>query len=82
MSNLRDVFDQVIDGLDNGTFAKEEFVPQRHEPIFRFFPNGRNQLHTLSKELFEKILMRHHISLGTMVIVVAMVNRVNIFTLV
>ncbi len=44
VSNLRDVFELVIDGFDSRTFAKKAFIPKRHEAISHVFANGSNQL--------------------------------------
>ena len=45
VSNLRDVLELVIDGLNDGALACQKLIVERHEPISHVLADGRNQLH-------------------------------------
>ena len=43
MLNLRNVLELVNDGLNNGAFAKQQFVHQGHEGVFHVGANAGHQ---------------------------------------
>ena len=56
MSNLGDVFQLVIDGLDDGPLANQHLVHQGHQTVLHVLTNRRNQLNTLFKEVVKQWL--------------------------
>ena len=50
MLNLTDVFELVIDGFDDGSFAQQNLVKQLNEGVFHILSALGNQLKTLLKE--------------------------------
>ena len=54
MFNLRDVFELVIDGLDNEALAQEEFVGQDDELVFHVGAQIGNQLEPLLEQGLEQ----------------------------
>src|SRR5579859_5274248 len=50
MLDLRNVFELVNDGLNNGPFAQQELVRQRHELVFHVFAQSGDELESLFKE--------------------------------
>jgi hypothetical protein len=54
--DLRDVFQLVIDGLDDRAFTQQQLVKQRQQLVFHILTQLGNQLHTLLPELCKECL--------------------------
>jgi hypothetical protein len=54
--DLRDVFELVIDGFDDGPFAQQPFVRERDQAVFHIPLDGGKQLDPLGKELLKQPL--------------------------
>src|SRR6266567_5053717 len=50
MLDLRDVFELVNDGLNNGPFAQQQLVRQMHELVFHVFAQPGDELEPLLKK--------------------------------
>ncbi len=49
MGNLGDIFQLVVDGFNQGSFASQQLVSQGHQTIFHVFADGSDQLQLLFK---------------------------------
>ena len=56
--NLGDILELVNDGLDDETLAYQQLVLEKDESILHVFANRRDQLQSLSEELFEESLRK------------------------
>ena len=54
MLNLGDIFELVIDGLDNEALAQQEFVLKNNQLVFHIGPQVGNQLDTLLEQGLEQ----------------------------
>lgn len=50
MFNLRDVFQLVVNGLDNGTLSEEQLVGQVHQTIGHIFAHTRDEFQAMFPE--------------------------------
>src|SRR5438045_8937724 len=48
--NLRNIFELVDNGLDNGSFAQQQFIRKVHEMVFHVFTQSGDELKPLFKE--------------------------------
>ncbi len=54
--NLRDVFQLVVNGLDDGPLAQQQLVHQGQQSVLHVLANRRDELHSLGKESFEELM--------------------------
>ena len=54
--NLRDILELVNDGLNDETFTRQQLVFKNDESILHVFAKRRDQLQSLSEELFKELL--------------------------
>ena len=54
MGNLRNVFELVIDGLDERPLAEQQFVSQRQKAGLHVFAQACDKLNSLSKEFVKQ----------------------------
>ena len=48
MLNLTDVFELIVDALNQGALAQHQLIPETKEPIFHVFTDAGKQLKPLS----------------------------------
>ena len=56
MGNLRNVFELVIDGFDDRTFASQQLIHQGHQLVGHILADGGDELQPLFEELFKEAL--------------------------
>ena len=56
MLNLADIFQFIVDCLNEQSLSQQYLIPQGHKTIFHVPFNTRNELDSFDKELFKKLL--------------------------